>query len=182
MSIRTPNWTRSGTQGRAAALLGLSLALAACSGGNDDLQRYVAEVKARKTTQIEPIPQMKQYEAYAYVADDRRDPFVATLAQHGRGEAADGTIRPDLNRNKEPLEEFPIDALRLVGVVTFNNRIYAMIKAPDGVIHRVTLGDHLGQNYGRITKVAEAEVTLSEIIPDGFGAFIERPATLAAAE
>jgi len=157
--------------------------LTACGSGNDDLQRYVAEVKARKTTQIDPIPQMKQYEAFAYAADDRRDPFVATVSRRGRGEGDDGSaVHPDLSRNKEPLEEYPLDALRLVGVVTFNNKIYAMIKAPDAVIHRVTLGDHLGQNFGRITKVAEAEVSLAEIIPDGFGGFIERPATLAAAE
>lgn len=162
------------------ALAGLSLGLAGCSGGNDDLQRYVAEVKARKTTQIEPLPQMKQYEPYAYEIGDRRDPFVATLAP--RGGSGDGSIRPDLNRNKEPLEEFPLDGLRLVGAVTYEKKMYAMVKAPDGVIHRVTIGDHMGQNYGRITKVTEAEVSLAEIIPDGFGGFIERPATLAAAE
>ncbi len=160
-----------------------TLALGACTPNTQDLQRYVDEVKARKTTQIEPIPQMKQYEAYAYVPEDRRDPFVATLPQRGRSEGLDaGAVRPDLNRPKEPLEEFPIDSLRLVGVITFNNRNYAMIKAPDAVIHRVTLGDHLGQNYGKITKVSEAEVSMTEIIPDGFGGFIERPASLASAE
>lgn len=159
-------------------------ALAACSHDMDDLQHYADEVKARKTTQIEPIPQMKQYEAVPYVADERRDPFVAALPERsgGAGAAASSAIRPDLARNKEPLEEYPLDALRLVGIVTFNSRIYAMVKAPDGVIHRVTNGDHLGQNYGKITKVTEAEVSLSEIIPDGFGGFIERPAALAANE
>lgn len=167
------------TLGFALAAAGLSLTLAGCFGGNDDLQRYVAEVKARKKTQIEPLPQMKQYEPFAYVVGDRRDPFSPTLAARDRG---DGGIRPDLNRNKEPLEEFPLDGLRFVGVVTYEKRIYALIKAPDGVIHRVTVGDHMGQNYGRITKVTEPEVTLAEIIPDGFGGFIERPATLAAAE
>ena len=164
-------------------LAAIVVILAACSNGQEDLQRYVDEVKARKSTQVEPIPQMKQYEAYAYVADDRRDPFMPTLAQRNRGTGSDASaVRPDLNRNKEALEEFPLDALRLVGEVAFNGRLYAMVKAPDGVIHRVTLGDHLGQNYGRITKVTEAEVSLTEIIPDGFGGFIERPASLAAAE
>lgn len=158
------------------------LVLAGCSNDMSDLQRYVDEVKARKTTAIEPIPQMKQYEAYAYDSEDRRDPFTATNPQHGHGDAADGSLRPDLNRNKEALEEFPLDSLRLVGIVTFGPKTYAMVKAPDAVIHRVTIGDHLGQNYGRITKVSEAEVVLSEIIPDGFGGFTERPATLAAAE
>jgi len=166
------------------ALAGTALLLSGCGRGMGDLETWVAEVKARKSRAIDPIPQMKQYEAYAYVGENRRDPFVAS---QGESRPAEGTesasaIRPDLNRSKEPLEEFPIDALRLVGIVSFNARTYALVKAPDAVIHRVTVGDHLGQNYGRISKVSEAEVNLTEIIPDGFGGYIERAAALAASE
>jgi type IV pilus assembly protein PilP len=152
-----------------------SFALAACSGDADDLQKYVQDVKARKSKQIEPIPQMKPYEAFAYVPGTRRDPFVP-----GAPAGASSGVRPDLNRSKEPLEEYPLDGLKLVGAVTYKGRQYAMIKAPDGVIHRVTIGDHMGQNYGKIIKVSEAEVSLIEIIPDGFGGFTERPSSLAA--
>lgn len=161
-----------------AALLALAVLLSACSPGMSDLEQYVNEVKARKTTQIEPIPQIKQYQAFAYVAGDRRDPFAPTQPTRDRGQA--NTLRPDLNRNKEALEEFPLDALKLVGIVTYENRIYAMVKAPDNVIHRVTIGNHMGQNFGTITKIAEGAVTLNEIVADGFGGFTERPATLAA--
>jgi len=158
-------------------------ALAGCTPDMDDLNKYVASVKARKSTQIEPIPQMKAYEPVPYVVEGRRDPFVAALPDRSSDvNAAASAVRPDLARNKEPLEEFPLDALRLSGVIRFNGRIYAMVKAPDGVIHRVTVGDHLGQNYGTINKVSEAEVNLTEIIPDGFGGYIERPASLAANE
>ncbi len=160
-----------------------SLLLSACSSSMGDLETWVTEVKARKTTQIDPIPQMKQYEAYAYVSDARRDPFVNSPEAQQRADGGEGSaLRPDLNRNKEPLEEFPIDALRLVGMVVFGGKTYAMVKAPDSVIHRVSNGDHLGQNYGRINKVTEAEVSLTEIIPDGFGGFTERAASLAATE
>lgn len=170
---------------RALAIVASALLLSACGRGMADLETWVAEVKARKSRAIDPIPQMKQYEAYAYVAENRRDPFVASQGsdQAPSGSADSATaIRPDLNRSKEPLEEYPLDALRLVGVVSFNARTYALVKAPDAVIHRVTVGDHLGQNYGRIGRVSEAEVTLTEIIPDGFGGYIERPAALAASE
>lgn len=168
---------------RVLPLLAASLALSACSSSMGDLEAWVAEVKARKTTQIDPIPQMKQYEAYAYVSDNRRDPFVNSPEAQQRADGGENpALRPDLNRNKEPLEEFPIDALRLVGMVVFNGKTYAMVKAPDAVIHRVTIGDHMGQNYGRINKVTEAEVSLTEIIPDGFGGFTERAAALAATE
>jgi type IV pilus assembly protein PilP len=165
------------------AALGLALLLSGCSRDMRDLETWVAEVKARKSTQIDPIPQMKPYEAYAYVDENRRDPFAASSGE-GRPNAAGEltALRPDLNRSREPLEEFPLDALRLVGVVTFNARTYAMVRAPDSVIHRVSIGDHMGQNYGRINKVSEAEVRLTEIIPDGFGGYLERPAALATTE
>jgi len=170
---------------RVLAVAGAALLLSGCGRDMTDLETWVAEVKARKSKAIDPIPQMKQYEAFAYVGENRRDPFVASQGESrpaGEGGESASTIRPDLNRSKEPLEEFPIDALRLVGIVNFNKKTYALVKAPDAVIHRVTVGDHLGQNYGRIGKITEAEVSLTEIIPDGFGGYIERAAALAASE
>ncbi len=155
-------------------------ALAGCSDNMDDLRQYVEEVKARKTTQIEAIPPMKPYEAFAYAANGRRDPYTPTQPQRDNNSA--NSIRPDPNRAREALEEFPLDALKLVGVVNYKGVIYAMIKAPDAVIHRVSVGNHMGQNFGKITKITEAEVSLTEIVPDGFGGFTERPAALAGAE
>ena len=90
-----------------------------------------------------------------------------------------GTIRPDVNRPNEPLEEFPLDALRMVGTITMQQRAFALIRAPDAVVHRVSVGDHLGQNYGKITGISETEVVLMEIIPDGLGGYIQRPASVA---
>lgn len=150
-------------------------ALGACSS-DDDLQQYIATIKARKSTKIEPIPQMKQYEAFSYVAGDRREPFTPSVPDSSRS----GGVRPDMNRNREPLEEFPLDALKMVGVIDYNKAQYAMVKAPDGVIHRVTVGNYMGQNFGKITKISESEIDLDEIVPDGFGGFKEQPASLAA--
>jgi type IV pilus assembly protein PilP len=150
--------------------------LAACSNDMDELERYVVAVKSRKSTAIDPIPQIKPYEAFVYVPGNRRDPFLPTVPEGARG----SSVRPDLNRNKEALEEFPLDALKMVGVIDYNKVLYAMIKAPDGVIHRVTSGNHMGQNFGRITKVSEKEVDLTEVVADGFGGYKEQPAVLAA--
>jgi len=157
-------------------LAGLTL-LGACTSDMDELQQYIAQVKARKSTKIDPIPQIKQYEAFAYVAGDRREPFTPSLPESARNGAG---IHPDLSRNREPLEEFPLDALKMVGLIDFNKVLYAMIKAPDGVIHRVSVGNYMGQNFGKITSISESEVSLDEIVPDGFGGFKEQPASLAA--
>ncbi len=157
------------------------LLVSGCSPGMDDLETYVAEVKSRKTRAIEPIPQIKQYEAFAYNASpERRDPFQRT--EPAREVAATNNLRPDLTRNREPLEEFPLDALRMLGVINKNNADFALVRAPDGVIHRVSNGNHMGQNYGKIVRIGESQIDLIEIIPDGFGGFMERPANLALTE
>lgn len=162
----------------AISLLGSVLTLSACSSGMSDLEQYVTEVKSRKTRQIEPIPQIKQYEAFAYVGQDRRNPFVRAEPQKDPN-APGSTIRPDPNRNPEPLEEFPLDGLRMLGTINKEKSIFALVKAPDNVVHRVTLGNHMGQNYGKITAITDSSIDLVEIIPDGFGGFMERPANLA---
>ena len=159
----------------------IAAALAGCGDRMADLEQYVSEVKARKTNNIEPIPQIKQYEAFAYVTGDRRDPFVHQ--EPARNANAPGSaLKPDLTRNREPLEEFPLDGLRMLGTINKGKAVYAMVKAPDNVVHRVTFGNHMGQNYGKIVKITDTQIDLVEIIPDGFGGFMERPANLALTE
>ena len=158
--------------------LTVMLALSACSSGMSDLEQYVTEVKGRKTRQIEPIPQIKQYEAFAYVEGERRNPFVRAEPQKDPN-APGNNIRPDPNRNPEPLEEFPLDGLRMLGTINKEKSVFALVKAPDNVVHRVTVGNHMGQNYGKIAAISESSIDLVEIIPDGFGGFMERPANLA---
>lgn len=163
-------------------LLGLALLASACAQDMDDLEQYALEVKSRTSKNIDPIPQPKPYEPFAYEAGDRRDPFLPILQSRDSALAAAGgagAIKPDLNRPKEPLEEFPLDALRMVGTITMQQRAFALIRAPDAVVHRVSVGDHLGQNYGKITGISETEVVLMEIIPDGLGGWIQRPASVA---
>jgi type IV pilus assembly protein PilP len=168
---------------RLAALV-LLPCLASCSIGMGDLEDFVAQEKAKKSTKIEPIPQIKQYEAFAYAEGTRRDPFVAveTDRQASNFGGGNSALRPDLHRNKEPLEEFPLDGLRMLGLIEANGQTFALVKAPDNVIHRVSRGDHMGQNYGAITQINDSEIKLTEIIPDGFGGWMQRPASLALAQ
>ncbi len=159
------------------------LGLGACGGGQDDLDQFITEVKSRTSKAIEPLPQIKQYQAFSFVPGERRDPFEASLVTRAQRLASTaGGVHPDFDRNKEPLEEFPLDSLRMVGTIHIKNKSYALIKAPDAIVHRVALGDHMGQNYGKVGKVTEAEIELTEIVPDTFGGWTQRTASLGLAE
>lgn len=166
---------------RATAVATL-LCLSACSIGMSDLEEFVAQEKAKKSAKIEPIPQIKQYEAFTYEEGGRRDPFVQVDADRRGGNAGSGALAPDIHRNKEPLEEFPLDGLRMLGVIQANGQTYALVKAPDNIVHRVARGDHMGQNYGTVTKIDDTEIKLTEIVPDGFGGWMQRLASVALAQ
>ena len=159
-----------------AAIPLLALALGGCGGDNGDLRRYIEDVKARKSKDIEPIPQIQPYQPFTYIAEGRRDPFAK--APSARASGPGGGVMPDLKRNREPLEEFPLDALRMVGTLSIRGQQFALIRAPDAVVHRITVGNYMGQNYGKVMGITDAEISLKEIVPDGFGGYIERPATL----
>ena len=92
-------------------------------------------------------------------------------------ELSDG-LRPDLDRVREPLEDFPLDTLRMVGTLDINETVYGLVQTSDGLIHRVIPGNYLGQNDGRITDISESEILLVEIISDGIGGYIERDAAI----
>ncbi|WP_423823155.1 pilus assembly protein PilP [Salinisphaera sp. SPP-AMP-43] len=163
---------------RALILCGLCLSLVACGSDTDDLHAYVAHIDARKPQPIDPMPEIASYQPASYQPAGRRSPFVAPHAdQHSR----DNGIRPNLNRALDPLEQFPLDALQMVGTISMAGTTYALISAPDQVVHRVAAGMHLGRHYGRIDAIGANGLTLTEIVPDGNGGYVKRGAALAPA-
>ena len=160
------------------ALLGMlaCLALGACSRGSTDLEAWVAEVKTRPAPALDALPVMRQFESFQYAAHDLRDPFSAPVAEQTA--AAQGP-RPDPNRRKELLEGFPLDSLAMVGTLTSGVAQWALIMAPDKVVHRIKEGNYMGQNEGRVLAVGDNGVELLELVSDGAGGWIERPATIA---
>lgn len=160
---------------------GLLIALmgTGCTQGTEDLEQFVTEVKKRPARPIEPLPEIKVYEPFTYTAFDLRDPFSAPEPAQ---ETKDNGLRPDTERRKEPLEHYPLDGLSMLGVIEKDKRTFALIRSSDGTIHQVTVGNYAGQNYGRITRIQEDRVELIEIIPDGAGGWIERPASIAMRE
>jgi type IV pilus assembly protein PilP len=157
----------------AAAALAM---VAGCSDDTDQLRAKIAEIKNRPGGRIEPLPEVKPYETFAYPASDQRSPFEPGVPASLSGPNA---IRPDANRPREFLEQFSLDTLRMVGTLKLQARVFGLVQTKDGLVHRVLPGSHVGQNDGRITAIDEGKISLIEIVPDGMGGFIERPAALA---
>lgn len=152
--------------------------LTGCGDDRSDLTAYVDSVKERPPQPIEPLPEVAHYQPFAYVPGGRRAPFTPTQHPSEPSRRHNG-IQPDTHRPTDPLEQFPLDALHMVGTITSDGITYALILAPDHVLHRVKRGDHLGQNYGEIKSVSDSGITITEIVPDGTGGYIKRGAALA---
>ncbi len=159
---------------RLAAVLAVCGTLAACVGGNSDLQKEVAEVKARPAPSLEPLPVMQQFETFEYAAQNLRDPF----SEEFNGANNNGP-RPDPGRRKQTLEQFPLDSLDMVGTLGRGAGVVGLVLAPDKVTYRIRPGVYLGQSDGRVTAVYEDRIEMIELVPDGAGGWLERPATIA---
>jgi type IV pilus assembly protein PilP len=154
----------------AALVAGL---LAGCSGRDGDLDRFIDATKKEPGGRVEPLPEVKPYEAFTYTDQDLRSPFVPG----GSGGASAG-LRPDSKRNREFLEQFSLDTLKMVGTLSLGGNHYGLVSTKDGRVHRVVVGEHIGTNDGKITDITPSKIALVEIIPDGLGGYIERPAAL----
>jgi len=168
------------------ALLSLvCVATAGCGQSHGDLHTWMDEVRASEKVSIDPLPVLKPYEQFVYKSDDLKDPFLDTLEEQRIENVADAGgdgVRPDLDRRKEALEAYPLDALRMVGTLSRASAVWALIQAPDQTISRVSVGNYLGENYGRVTQVEPSVVQLVELIPNGTGGWMERQASVAIVE
>ncbi len=154
-----------------------TLALAGCGDGLDGLREEIAKAKQRPGGRIQPLPEVRPYVSHEYQMADRRSPFLQSLA----GENPTGP-RPDVQRPREYLEQFPLDTLRMVGTLADRRASFGLVQTTDGLVHRVAVGNHMGQNYGRIVSISDSEIQLVEIISDGLGGYLERPAAIALAD
>ena len=169
---------------RLSLLATLILLLSGCGEGLGDLQKFVRDIRSKPPGRIEPIPEFQPYQNFEYTSHDLRDPFKMVdfrrpeLNEEDLGNLASG-LRPDIDRVKEVLEDFPLDTLRLKGTIDDKDGIkWGLIFAPDNTIHRVIEGNYLGQNHGRIISVSDQTIDLTEIVPDGLGNYIERSSAI----
>lgn len=169
---------------RFLAALSSVLALAGCgSASDDDLRKWMADQKAQSRPRVVPISEPKQFKPESYTQLNAVEPFSKEkLTQALRRESAQATangalVAPELARRKEALESVPLDGMAMVGSYVQAGQYVALVRV-NSLLYQVKAGNHLGQNYGRVTKIAETQLTLREIVQDAVGEWIERPATL----
>lgn len=169
---------------RIAALGALGLLLGACgSSGEDDLRTWIVEERNQTRPKVAPIPSPKQFVPEKYANTSYTEPFSSVnLTQALKRESSQAVtngalVAPELARRKEPLESFPLDSMSLVGNLSKSGQPVALVRV-DNLLYQVRTGNYLGQNYGKVTKITETQVTLREIVQDAAGEWIERVATL----
>ncbi len=141
--------------------MSLSLAICACNSADDELTRYINEIKRRSPKPlIDPIPEFKVLPKFIYTENDkRRSPFVPV--QIAKMPSA---YMPDLSRLKQPLEAFPLDALQFVGILKEGHLVWGLISQPDGLVSRVRVGDFMGLNYGQVMSIQDQSIVVQETI------------------
>jgi type IV pilus assembly protein PilP len=169
------------------------LILSGCASTDiSDLDQYVQETLARPGGRVEPLPEIRPYEAHAYQSGelDARDPFVlfyapseeTALIQEKDSGLTEEMEKEIKHRNKEELEQFELDSLRMVGTMDNEDSQWGIIQDPEGDVHRIKVGNYLGRNTGKILNVFEDRIELREIVRNSQGRWEERQAAIALEE
>lgn len=158
--------------------------ISGCSAsGEDELQNWMKEQRNAAKPRIEPLPEPGKFSPQAYSQAGSIEPFSnqkltqALRRDSNQTSSNAALIAPELSRRKEPLEALPLDSVSMVGSLVKEGAPVALVKV-DNLIYQVRVGNHLGQNYGLITKVTETGISLREIVQDAAGEWIERTAAL----
>jgi len=165
------------------ALLSLATAalIAGCSGNGDfqDIKAFMDEVDSRGKGQIEPLPEFLAYQAFAYGAGNMRSPFEPpVVVKPVDPNKKTASVKPDLNRVKQFLEQFNVGQIAMVGTLSQGARLYGLVRDPNGGVHRIQMGDYMGMDHGKILAIDENRIELLEIVSDGTGGWVERERTV----
>ena len=154
-----------------------ALVVAGCSSELDELKQFVRDSEKGLPRKIDSLPSVKPFEPFTYEGFDLPDPFKPRKLTPPKDQGAGGGVAPDLNRRKEPLEAFPLEQLKMVGTLSQLNETFALVRA-DKTLYRVKKGNYMGQNFGVITEIDEAQVSLKELVQDAAGDWVERSSAL----
>lgn len=161
MNILNRQWNFSSYPIKYWVVLLAAILITACGDGDEaELRRYMNEIKTRPAKKVEPIPELMIQKQFSYPENDtRRSPFKPKVAPQ-----LSAVVAPSSNRTREPLEAFPLDALKFVGILQENATLWALIMDPSGLVTRVKIGHYIGQNFGVILKITDKEISIEETV------------------
>jgi type IV pilus assembly protein PilP len=154
--------------------------LAACSADHDELRAWMEQQRREAKPNVKPLQPPKKFDPQPYLSAQSVEPFSTqklSVALKQEAKQPNSLLAAEMNRRKEPLESYPLDSMAMVGSVSKEGQLFALLRV-DTLLYQVKVGDYLGQNYGRVQKIAETELALRELVMDSGGEMIERPATL----
>lgn len=163
-----------------AAILFLLFSLAGCGDAQGELQQWIEQQRREVKPNVPPLSAPKKFIPQAYIASNGVEPFSSqklTVAIKQEARQSNALLAAEINRRKEPLEAYPIDSMTMVGSVTKLGRPYALLRV-DNLLYQVKSGDYLGQNYGKIIRITETDISFREIVQDAAGEWIERTSSL----
>ncbi|MBC7941738.1 MAG: pilus assembly protein PilP [Chitinophagaceae bacterium] len=158
----------------------LGVLLSACGPGTDELQQWMDQQRREAKPSVTPLQPPKKFDPQPYSSALGVEPFSnqkLTVALKQEARQPNSLVSAELNRRREPLEAYPLDSMSMVGSVAKQGQPFALLRV-DNLLYQVKAGDYVGQNYGRITRIGETEISLREIVQDAAGEWIERPAQL----
>ncbi len=158
----------------------LALPLAGCGGHHQGLRAWMSAQRAQMHPHVQPIQAPKPYRAASYTLANRTDPFSPAKLETGvRQERSQLSpeVLAQMDRPKQPLEQYSLDQIQMVGSLRIGGVQYALLKAGN-LLYRVHDGEYAGQHYGRIVRITETEVDLQELVQDATGDWVQRSATL----
>lgn len=163
-------------------VVALTVTLAGCGGGDQfaDIRTFMKDVEQKPRGQIAPLPEFESYTAFTYGAANQRSPFEPPIivppktAEQKRNVG----VKPPQNHVKQYLERFPLSALAMVGTLQKDNSTFALIEDSQGGVHRVQVGDYMGDQWGQIESIEDARIDVTEIVGDGAGGWLRRPRTV----
>lgn len=162
---------------RKCLLLVSCLLIGGCADDQENIQAWMSEQAAGMRGTVKPLPEIKPFPVVEYEASLVVEPFRSTRIEPERKTGGGGGLRPDPDRRREPLEAYPLESLRMVGVLSKDKVSQALIQA-DKSLYRVKVGNYLGQDYGVITAVTDTSVELRELVEDLNGDWVERTSSL----
>lgn len=163
-----------------AAAAVCSALFAGCGAEHEELQQWMEQQRREVKPNVTPLAPPKKFNPQPYASAQAVDPFSTqklSVAIKQEAKQPNSLLAAELNRRREPLEAYPLDSMNMVGSFNKQGRPFALLRV-DNLLYQVKVGDYLGQNYGRVTRIGETEIRLREIVQDAAGEWIERPATL----